>query len=201
MYSSHQPDEPEQQQYSEKYESSQEKREQSKSFWQRTTEDPIAFFTLWLAIFTMILSAVAVIQIKFLVRAEGIATKTAQAAKDSAEVAKQSLVTVQRAFVFIDSFQADMLNNDLIIMPRWRNSGTTPTRYMTNWANWQRFTSEPPDDFTFPDLDESGNPVDEKDKKPQLAFVGSNATTFAHALTIPNAVLVAMRTSQVRVLD
>jgi hypothetical protein len=51
MYSSQPSNEPEQQQQSEKHEPSQEKREYSKSFWQRTTQDPIAFFTLWLAIF------------------------------------------------------------------------------------------------------------------------------------------------------
>jgi hypothetical protein len=58
----------------------------------------IAFFLSQVyncSIFTMILSAVAVIQIKFLVRAEGIATKTAQAAKESAEAASDSV----RAFI------------------------------------------------------------------------------------------------------
>ena len=94
--------------------------------------------------------------------------RSADAAKESTDVAKQSLVTVQRAFVFIDSFQVEVLNNELVVMPKWRNSGTTPTRFMTNWVSWKPFNSEPPDDFNFPDLSEGGNPVDEKDKKPPL---------------------------------
>jgi hypothetical protein len=102
LYSSPPSNEPKQQQSSEKYEPGQKKRELSESFWQRTTHDPVAFFTLWLAIFTMILSAVAVIQIKFLVRGEGIAANTAQAAKNSADVAKQTLISAQRAWIRID---------------------------------------------------------------------------------------------------
>jgi hypothetical protein len=127
----------------------------------------------------------------------GATRKAANAAKESADVAKQSLVTVQRAFVFIDSFQADVLNNELFVMPKWRNSGTTPTRYMTNWISWKPFDSEPPDDFNFPDLGDGGNPVDEEDKKPPLAFVDLNAILFAQTLTIPKPVLDAMRAGHV----
>jgi hypothetical protein len=115
LYSSQPPNEPEQQQHSEKYEASQQKRELSKSFWQRTTEDPIAFFTLWLAIFTMILSAVAVIQIKFLVRAEGIATKTAQAAKDSATAASNSVMA------FVDSERGRMFVSEIKLIKKDAN--------------------------------------------------------------------------------
>jgi hypothetical protein len=103
LYSSQPSNEPEQQQSSEKYEPGQDKREFSKSFWLRTTQDPVAFFTLWLAIFTMILSAVAVLQIKFLVRSEGIAINTAQAAKDSAAARQSSeaVGNVERPYIFV----------------------------------------------------------------------------------------------------
>jgi hypothetical protein len=80
LYSSKPAPEPTQQQGSEQHESKDEGAKEGKSFWQRTTEDPVAFFTLWLVVFTAVLSGVAVIQIKFLVRSEGIAEKTADAA-------------------------------------------------------------------------------------------------------------------------
>ncbi len=120
-------------------------------------------------------------------------------AKEAAEVARQSLVTVQRAFVFIDSFQGNIVNHNLIVAPKWRNSGTTPTRFMTNWVNWKQFASEPPDDFIFPDLGEDGNPINEKDMNFTPAFVGPNATTFAQAHVIPRETLSAMRDNQARV--
>jgi hypothetical protein len=190
---------PAQQQASEKNYGKEHHEKGDITLWDSWFPDSTSIFNLFLVVFTGVLAFAGIFQLSALNRAERISANIAQAAKDSSEVAKQSLVTVQRAFVFVDLFQADMLNNELIVMPRWRNSGTTPTRYMTNWANWKHFISEPPDDFAFPDLDEGGTPVDEKDKKPQLAFVGPNATTFAHVLTIPNAVLGATRTSQARV--
>jgi hypothetical protein len=151
----------------------------------------IAVFTTILGLFTMSLAKSTRI-------AANAAKESADAAKDSAGVARQSLVTVQRAFVFIDSFQGDVLIDQLIVMPKWRNSGTTPTRYMTNWVSWKPFTSEPPDEFNFPDLGEGGDPVDEKDKKPTLAFIGPNATVFAQTITIPKPVLDEMRAGHVR---
>ncbi|MGA7384755.1 MAG: hypothetical protein WBW81_08730 [Methylocella sp.] len=129
LYSSQPSSEPKQQQSSEKYETGQNKRELRESFWQRTTQDPIAFFTLWLAIFTMILSAVAVLQIKFLVRGEGIADKTAQAAKDSADVAKRTFTELERPYIFIDppKFVPSPINgNPANVQYLLKNYGRTP---------------------------------------------------------------------------
>jgi hypothetical protein len=91
------------------------------------------------------------------------------------------------------------MNNDLMIAPKWRNSGTTPTRFMTIWTNWKPFISEPPDDFSFPDLGEDGNPVDEKNKKLIRSFVGPNGTTFTQIFMIPKAVLDEIRAGHIRV--
>lgn len=133
LYSSQPSYAPEQQQSSENYDPSQEKREQSKSFWERTTQDPVAFFTLWLAIFTMVLSAVAVIQIKFLIRAEGITTKTAQAAKDSAEAAKEAVTLSDktagrqlRAYVSADKGVITIEGTKIECFFSLKNSGQTP---------------------------------------------------------------------------
>jgi len=52
----------------------------SKTVWQRTTGDPVAFFTFVLAVFTAILSIVSIAQGYFLFRADNTARKAAEAA-------------------------------------------------------------------------------------------------------------------------
>lgn len=55
--------------------------------WQRTWEDPVAFFTLCLAAFTLALVVVSTTQIYFLIRAEGVAKTAAEGAKEAAQAA------------------------------------------------------------------------------------------------------------------
>lgn len=61
--------------------------------------DAISIFTFWLVLATAGLGITAVYQISFLRRGERIAANTAQAAKDSADVAKTTLVASQRAWI------------------------------------------------------------------------------------------------------
>jgi hypothetical protein len=77
-----------------------------KTFWQRmliiwrnTTNDAVAFFTFWLAIFSGMLVIVAVFQVWLLLRAEHVANSAAQAAKDSADAAKRSAEISERALI------------------------------------------------------------------------------------------------------
>jgi hypothetical protein len=94
------------QQHSEKNEPVQNKRETEKPFWQKATTDPVAAFTLFLVIFTAVLSGVSVIQLRLLMRGETIATNTAQAAKDSADAAQKSanaaIAMVPRAWLYVE---------------------------------------------------------------------------------------------------
>jgi hypothetical protein len=99
LYSSQPTQEPTYQQSAEKHDAGQHAGERDKSFWQRVTKDPVAFFTMWLVIFTAVLSGVAVVQLKLLGRAETVAEKSANAAKESADVARQALIATQRAWV------------------------------------------------------------------------------------------------------
>jgi hypothetical protein len=150
-------------------------RENEKPFWQRATTDPIAAFTLWLVIFTAVLGITSVFQLASLNRSEDTSAIAANAARDAAETSRTALIAVQRAFVFIDSFEADVVNNQLIVIPKWRNSGSTPTKFMINYVNWRTFAGEPPDNFTFPDLDAHGNTLLEADVQATPMFVGPNA--------------------------
>ena len=187
------------QQTAAEHEHKQENSEQEKAFWQRATTDPIAAFTLWLVIFTAVLGITSVLQYGSLIRGEVTNAKSAKAAERAAKVAETALVTVQRAFVFIDSFDTGMIGNNLIIHPKWRNSGSTPTKFMTNYVNWKPFEGEPPSGYAFPDLDEHGTIVTGKNRKLAKSFVGPNATTLAYALTIPTVTLDAVREGHLRV--
>lgn len=89
---------PAQQQTAQDYKNENANSESGKSFWQRTTEDPVAYFTLWLVAFTGVLAVVSIVQGWFLLRSEGIAKTSADAAKKSAE----AVITAERARLFVD---------------------------------------------------------------------------------------------------
>jgi hypothetical protein len=121
--------------------------------------DSISIFTFWLVVATVALAAVAVVQIGFLNRAEVIAASSARAAKDAADVAKQTFLSTQRPFVFLRLFETVLVGSELRILPQWENSGVTPAMEKRNWANWKAFIGEPPPDYAWPDLDAKGEPL------------------------------------------
>jgi hypothetical protein len=85
------PTEAPQQQHAEKNEPKQNGREADNSIWKKARSDPVAFFTLWLVVFTAVLSGVGVIQLRLLTRAETVAEKSANAAKESADAARDAV--------------------------------------------------------------------------------------------------------------
>ena len=79
-------------------------------------------------------------------------------ARRSADIARDALITTERAFVYLDDFDTDLgyasrgasLEFSLfVIKPRWRNSGTTPTRNMTIIINWTSWNGDLPDGFSY----------------------------------------------------
>jgi hypothetical protein len=67
--------------------------------WERTWDDPIAFYTFMLAVFTGVLGTVSIVQIAFLIRADKTSRIAANAARESAEITKQTLVATQRPWI------------------------------------------------------------------------------------------------------
>jgi hypothetical protein len=65
--------------------------------WNRTWEDPVAFYTFILGIFTALLAIVSATQIVFLVRTDKITRVSARAAQQSAD----ALPAIERAYVFL----------------------------------------------------------------------------------------------------
>jgi hypothetical protein len=91
-------------------------------------------------------------------------------------IAKDSLESVQRAFVFPTGM------SDIVFAPdgktpigvkftiRWENSGTTPTKEVTVHSNMQWWKPKMPDDFSFTDRWDPGIP--HKDRQLYLAPKG-----------------------------
>jgi hypothetical protein len=80
----------------------------TESFWDRTTNDPLDLYTLFLAIFTAALVGVSTFQIYFLNRADKTARTAAEAAKLSADAAIG--VELPKLFVTNIDFQLASLN-------------------------------------------------------------------------------------------
>jgi hypothetical protein len=76
------------------------------------------------------------------------------------EISKESLVSVQRAFV---GFSGSVVGTEVLdstgkrvvtmrLNTPWINSGNTPTKDAASWVNWISLPGGLPDNFTYPDL-------------------------------------------------
>jgi hypothetical protein len=65
-----------------------------------------------------------------------------------------TMILSQRAFVFLKSIDVYPIRKPRIVewrlMPRWENSGQTPTKYLSISVNCSGFDHELPEDFDFP---------------------------------------------------
>lgn len=85
--------------------------------WERTWDDPVAFYTFVLSIFTLLLAIISALQMRFLIRADrtariaaDAAKRSADAARDAADAAKKSaeiIPVTERPFVFVLSTGSD----------------------------------------------------------------------------------------------
>jgi hypothetical protein len=151
--------------------------------WRRTWTDPIALFTFMLAIFTFLLTISTVL---LYISSEKVANTS-----------KDALLSVQRAFIFVDSIQAFVLNDSFVIIPSWINSGSTPENPFTNWANWKVFSAELPADFDYPDVDKNGQPITGGAKGP-IMFMGPHARQGTEPLKVPIPVMDEVRAGKLR---
>ena len=77
----------------------------NESFWQRTTNDPVAAFTACLTLFTAVLATVSIVQFYYIIRSDRTARITAEAAKRSAD----SLINLERPWM-VASIEEAMLD-------------------------------------------------------------------------------------------
>ena len=142
-------------------------------------ESKLATWTVVLGIATVILALIGIgqlymfwSQLRLMRKAIGDGTIAANAAKDSAEIAREALLKTERAFVFLDGFTyelttaADSKNEDenlpefyrnrrelfitrFAVQPKWKNGGNTPTRKMTIRIDWRGPLGPVPPDYVY----------------------------------------------------
>jgi hypothetical protein len=83
-----------------KHEVAKSFRERLSIIWSRTWDDPVAFYTFVLGIFTAVLAVVAIAQIRFLIRADRTARIAALAADRSARTAELSLMSLEIPYLY-----------------------------------------------------------------------------------------------------
>jgi hypothetical protein len=94
------------------------------AFWGWTTKDSISFYTAMLFVVTAILAGVSFVQIRFLIRADKTARISANAAKESADVARASseaAIAFERPYVRISEIKASIRGDGINIV--FQNTG------------------------------------------------------------------------------
>lgn len=147
-----------------------------------------AVATVFIALFTVILAIVGGVQ-------GWLTWKAIQATN-------RALTTTERAFVFLDDFDLDWQRvvqdnvprlQRFIIKPRWRNSGTTPTRNNVVRINWTTWEGDLPGGFEY----KFGNPPD--GIAPVPLFLGPQATEWSAPIEIPKDVSIKASNQQTNI--
>ncbi len=112
--------------------------------------------------------------------------KSAQAAKDAADVGRESLESVQRAFVFQacgpvnPQPQSTQIPTYVPFVCNWENGGSTPTKSMLMRINFKKRLNPLPKHFDFADIWENGEA-----HVPMHLVIGAHASAIANTWPIP----------------
>ncbi|WP_423414316.1 hypothetical protein RLW55_12015 [Hyphomicrobium sp. B1] len=150
------------------YSQEDNKRLLGETFRERLTSDPVAFFTLWLTVFTAVLAIstiglwivtwrASVAQARDMDRSIKATADSADAAKKSAEVAERSLHELNRAFVFFKriAFEEES-GKGMNVVVTWENIGNTQTVQMRSAITWQAFPPAIWSGFNYPNAAPGG---------------------------------------------
>lgn len=99
-------------------------------------------------------------------------------------LAERALSRVERAFVFMESLEPGTVAENLLLGPRWKNSGATPAARGVLRCSWKTFLGDIPGDFDYPDLGSDGKPA-EKFSEFAPIFLGPGASVLSHGISIP----------------
>jgi len=132
------------------------KTEECKSLWERTTTDPVAFFTFILAISTGGLWLATIGLYRAGERQIAVAKESADAAQRAALTGERALIVVERAFIMISDMGVNTIGQygtiiDYRLNVNIANSGKTPAKNYTCIANLVVFDGDMPAGFRFPD--------------------------------------------------
>jgi hypothetical protein len=122
------------------------------------TEEAIAEYTKWLAIFTLFLVLATIALFISGERNVGVAYMAADAAQKSTHIAGQALISSQRPVVSLKGIAHRSIMNQgqvvsWIVTPVMENTGSTPGVGFITTTNFVGQPKELPDDYPFPDFD------------------------------------------------
>jgi hypothetical protein len=130
------------------YQRSPQKEPASETIWQRTARDPVALYTLVLAVFTVVLSlgtlALWYVTWRTLVHAREDSKRQGKDAKAQLDLTTEVMRLTQRAFVFGSDLQvaqnldpATGVVTDIILRMKIMNFGMTPATDLRTWITFQ----------------------------------------------------------------
>jgi hypothetical protein len=109
-----------------------------------------------------------------------------RASNRQAALTKEALVTVSRAFVFLENFEPTLstLNpgsmgatvSDFMFVPRWKNSGDTPTKNLVLRVTYRAISGDLPDSFDYFYQD-----------PPLQLLIGPKSNEWSEPITVPRA--------------
>jgi hypothetical protein len=142
-------------------------RERLSIIWERTWDDPVAFYTFVLGIFTASLATVAAFQIYFLIRAD----KTTRIAAKAAEKSAETLPSLERAHIFIIPSlmrvsipargidRSPIQNGKAMVTYKFVNHGKTPAVIKSVEVHFDLLTTAPDNESHLPNIILSGEKV------------------------------------------
>jgi hypothetical protein len=129
-----------------------------------------------------------------------------QAAKKSAALADEALLSAQRPYVFLKEIQVSLTKNPIneeiqtcALQPLWENTGMTPTRNGRSHVSWKYFERSVPADFDFSDFDDLGNRILSYDAYRPL-IVGPKSTALSPVINVEPSILRQVRDLQGKLL-
>jgi hypothetical protein len=171
--------------HSEQPHGSAAQKEHKNDFWEKASDDPVAYFTLWLVAFTGVLAVstgglwIATIGLyRAGERQIAVAKESADAAQRAALTGERALIVVERAFIMISDLAVNTIGQhgtiiDYRINFNLANSGKTPAKNYTCVANLVVFEGGMPTGFRFPDRTHQDLPE-------KGTTIGPQARTYFH---------------------
>lgn len=110
---------------------------------------------------------------------------------------EKQATTIQRAFVFLSTIEAHVINANVHIMPKWENSGSTAANPAKSYGNWKTFIGPPPANYDWPDLDQTANPLPRRTGGDAF-HMGPRSTKYSQSCEVPIAFIEEVRARRQR---
>jgi hypothetical protein len=106
-----------------------------------------------------------------------------QATQDAVTAVRQSLTSLERAFIFVESYNLRQVSGEdplrpFHLTPLWKNAGKTRTVRARHHASWAAMNAPMANDFAFPDVGTNA--------KPLPLLIGPGVTIGGHRIEIPH---------------